>query len=70
MTIYLMNPKTGSVDTKENWYSAFTAMPYHEWFGFESLEAMHKANAYDTCFWDDMLIEVAENQNGEWVEVD
>lgn len=67
--IYLMNENTGSVDTKENWYQEFKSSEYCEWFGYESEEEMKRLGVYDTAFWDEMLVEVKKDKEGNWVEV-
>lgn len=54
---YLMNPVTGSVDTKENWLSE---MP--EWE--TNQDGLTAQQQFDT------LIEVVKDKNGDWVEVE
>lgn len=54
---YLMNPDTGSVDTEEAWRAEMAA-----WDGEETEEERQAQLA--------RLVEVQQDDNGDWVEVD
>jgi len=60
-----MHTMTGSIDTRENWIAEFKATEYHEWFGYETLEDM-KNSGSDCSDWSKYLIEVREDENGDW----
>lgn len=55
-TIYLMNPYTGSIASKEEWIHDFETMTAEEWGG-ENFE-------------DALLIEVIQDNDGNWIEKD
>ena len=55
MTTFLMNPATGSVDTKENWLSE---MPI--------LETNEEGDDAQAQF--DNLVEVVKDESGDWIE--
>ena len=50
----LMNPATGSVATLEEWKADFESMTAEEWGG-ETFECAG-------------LVEVVQNENGDWIE--
>ena len=53
-TRYFMNPATGSVSTIEEWKSDFESMTAEEWGGQN--------------FEDAGLVEVVQDENGDWIE--
>lgn len=64
-TIYLMNPHTGTVDTKDNWRDEYEAMEPCEWFGYDDSE--ESAEIIEDMSWDCKLIEVKKDSDG-WAE--
>ena len=55
MPTFLINPSTGSVDTKENWVSEIS-----NW------EKNKDGNDAQSQF--DSLVEVVKDENGDWIE--
>ena len=53
-TRYFMNPATGSVATREEWKDDFDSMTAEEWGG-ETFESAR-------------LVEVVQDENGDWIE--
>lgn len=62
-----MNPHTGSVDTRENWLADCESMEIYQWHGYESMDEFK--NGVGCIEWDNDLIEVVKDENGDWVEM-